>query len=103
MDSEKQRLKVIRAQRDPITSCQTCKVCGRPTGFNWHVPDVIWEEIVPKKYGEHMVCLVCFDQFAYERGVDYAPYLSDFVFAGDQASFIFDVAKAISIFGLAED
>ena len=30
---------------------QTCKVCGRPDKFNFHVPDAVWEWIVPEGIG----------------------------------------------------
>lgn len=65
---------------------QRCKVCGRRDKFNFHVPDKIWESIVPKKLQNRVICLACFDRFAKERGVDYAPYLSGLCFAGDQTS-----------------
>lgn len=75
---------------------QTCKVCLRPDKFNFHVPDEIWEEVVPLEYQNHVVCLACFDDLAMARRVDYATHLAmSLWFAGDAATFEFRVTSAI--------
>jgi len=74
---------------------QTCKVCGRPDKFDFHVPDEVWVAVVPEEYRNRVVCLGCFDEFAQERRVDYATRLSVLWFAGRAATFRFDVARAI--------
>lgn len=66
---------------------QTCKVCKRPDGFNFHVPNKIWNEVVPLKYVNLVVCLYCFDRFAQRLNFDYTPYLSNILFVGEQANF----------------
>ena len=74
---------------------QTCKVCGRRDYFDFHVPDEMWKTIVPPEYQNRVVCLACFDRFAYDRKVDYGSQLRQLYFAGDQASFTFDVVNVV--------
>lgn len=78
---------------------QTCKVCGRWDKFDFTVPDDIWEAVVPPPFRNRVVCLSCFDDFAYEKGIDYAHSLSALHFAGDKASFSFQVASAMNMRG----
>lgn len=72
---------------------QTCKVCGHPDKFNYNVPDIIWEAIVPYEFQNRVVCLACFDKFAYQKGINYACHLHTLYFAGDMASFRFVVCN----------
>ena len=75
---------------------QTCKVCGHRDKFDFHVPDDVWEAVVPPKYRNRVVCLSCFDNFALARQVNYAPHLAiSLWFAGDAATFEFRVHTAI--------
>ena len=74
---------------------QTCKVCGEPDKFDFHVPDDVWAAIVPPPYVNRVVCLYCFDEFALDRGVAYASALGDLYFAGTKATFRFRVASAV--------
>lgn len=74
---------------------QTCKVCHRPDKFDFHVPDEIWEAIVPPPYTNRIVCLYCFDDFASLRGVVYAEYVRTLYFAGEQSTFEFTATSAI--------
>jgi len=74
---------------------QTCKVCGHADKFNFHVPDEVWQAIVPEEYQDRVVCLACFDEFAYRRGVPYAHALRSLYFAGDQATYEFRPAVAL--------
>jgi len=68
-----------------------CKVCGRYDKFDFHLPDEIWRAAVPEEFVNRVVCLSCFDEFARQKGVDYAPYLHTLYFAGDRAAFTFSV------------
>lgn len=68
---------------------QTCKICGRPDKFDFHVSEKIWEAVVPPEFQTRVVCLYCFDDLAYERGVDYAPAVTKLYFAGDRACLLF--------------
>ena len=83
------RTPILDAQR------QRCKVCGRFNKFDFHVPDEIWEEVVPERFVNRVVCLACFDEFARCKGVDYAQHLETLDFAGDRASFEFRVVSAV--------
>ena len=62
---------------------QTCKACGRPDKFNFHVADDQWERIVPSELRTRVVCLPCFDDFAAKREERYS--LDSLYFVGDQA------------------
>ena len=64
---------------------QTCRLCGRPDKFNFHVPDSIWQAAVPLPFADGVVCLFCFDALAEARCVEYGHSLEDLWFAGDQA------------------
>ena len=66
-----------------------CKVCGRRDKFDFHVPDEVWRGVVPAVFGNHVVCLSCFDDFARQRGYDYSGDIDLFVFSGDAASMSF--------------
>jgi len=72
---------------------QTCKACGAPDKFNFHVPNAIWRSVVPKELQNHVVCLGCFDDFANDKDVDYATSLTMMFFTGDQATLTLSVSK----------
>ena len=80
--------------RDCVAQKQKCKVCGQADGLNFKVRDDIWALVVPKRWQNRVVCLRCFDQFAYRKGVDYVPFLTDLCFAGTQASFELSVVNS---------
>lgn len=68
---------------------QTCKVCGRPDKFDFHVPNRIWAAVVPPKFRKLVVCLACFDDFASVKGIDYSQGIEVLYFAGEQIAFEF--------------
>ncbi len=78
---------------------QTCKVCGRAEKFDFSVSDDLWRAVVPEPYVNRVVCLACFDEFAWQRQIDYAPYLRTLYFAGDRASFKFRAVSAKAVDG----
>ena len=75
-------------------SQQSCKVCGRADCFNFHMPDWLWQKVVPERYQNTVVCLCCFDRFAAKKDVDYADYLKRLYFAGQEVCLEFRVASA---------
>jgi hypothetical protein len=77
-----------------ISQRQNCKVCGYADKFDYHVPDAVWKEIVPEAFHNKVVCLGCFDKFAFEKDVDYAEALDVLYFAGDRAVFKFEAVLA---------
>jgi hypothetical protein len=77
---------------------QTCKVCGRPDKFNFHVPDDIWEMVAGTEFNNRVVCLNCFDELAKEKGIKYADSLQEVYFAGSQATFVFRVVSSVDSF-----
>jgi len=76
---------------------QKCKACGCPDKFDFHVPDATWEKVVPPRYRNKVVCLGCFDKFAFEKQVDYSDSLEVLYFAGDRAVFKFAAVSAEAI------
>ena len=56
---------------------QTCKVCGAPDKLNFCVPDAMWAAVVPPPCLNGVVCLYCFDEFAADRGIDYAAAVTE--------------------------
>jgi hypothetical protein len=76
---------------------QKCKVCGCPDKFDFHVPDAVWEKVVPTRCRNKVVCLGCFDKFAFEKRVDYSDSLEALYFAGDRAIFKFAPVSAETI------
>lgn len=76
---------------------QTCKVCKRKDKFDFHVPDEIWEAIVPPIFRGLVVCLECFDAFAADKNIDYARHLKVLYFTGDKAAIEFKAKLAIDI------
>lgn len=72
---------------------QRCKVCGCRDKFDFNVPDELWEQVVPKKFQNRVVCLACFDDFAKKKGVDYSTAIKQLCFAGKQAVFLFNVKE----------
>jgi len=76
---------------------QKCKACGCADKFDFHVPDATWNEVVPEDFRNKVVCLGCFDKFAFERQIDYAASLDVLYFAGDRAVFKFETVSAEKI------
>ena len=80
-----------------------CGACGRPDQFQYRVPDEIWERVVPRTLKNRTVCLVCFDDFAAMRRINYATRLKmSLRFAGDAAILDFEVRRAVpSVFSIS--
>jgi len=76
---------------------QRCKVCWHADKFDFHVPDEVWGAVVPQALQTKPLCLACFDDFARDRGVEYAPGLVRLFFVGDRASFEFQVVSAVNV------
>jgi len=76
---------------------QTCKACGRPDKFDFTVPDDVWAAVVPAFLRNRVVCLTCFDDFARAAAVDYSGAIRTLYFAGDRASFTFEVRSAVTV------
>jgi hypothetical protein len=76
---------------------QTCKACGAPDKFDFTVSNDVWRAVVPSPYRNGVVCLYCFDEFAVERGVDYATAVTELWFAGCKAVLAFTTKTAINV------
>ena len=76
---------------------QTCKACGRLTKFDFDVPDDVWAAVVPADLRNRVLYLYCFDAFASDVSVRYADKLRALYFAGDAASFEFQVTSAVDV------
>jgi hypothetical protein len=75
----------------------TCSVCGCQDNFDYNVPDDLWKKVVVSEHQESVVCLKCFDNFAFEKGIDYAGSIENLYFAGDKAVFKFRPVAARDI------
>lgn len=83
------RISDVKPVRRDGAQRQKCKVCGCQDKFDFHVLDSTWKKVVPLRYRNKVVCLACFDEFAFLRGVDYSRALESLYFAGDGAVFRF--------------
>ena len=64
-------------------------VCWSVDGFNFNVPDSIWEAVVSPELRDHVVCLRCFDDLAMAAGIDYQDHLEpELYFAGDRVALV---------------
>lgn len=63
-------------------------------GLDFHVADKIWAEIVPKRFRNLVVCLACFDRFAWKKKIDYRRNLRFLLFVGDQTCLKFRVVRS---------
>ena len=48
---------------------ETCRRCWRASPVGFYVPDAIWLAAVPDAFRTAVLCIMCFDEFATERGV----------------------------------
>ena len=87
----------IPVPADDPSRRQTCKVCGKADKFDFHVPNKIWNKVVPRRFRTRVVCLSCFDEFARQRNVDYAAAVDKLYFADDKATFTFQVVRAAEL------
>jgi hypothetical protein len=74
---------------------QTCRRCGAVDCFNFHVPDEVWKAVAGPEWTnevfDSVLCLACFDDLAFERGVNYAHVITHVVFAGRQVCIGFTI------------
>ena len=81
---------------------QTCKMCGQPEKFDFHVPDEVWRSVVPPEYQTLAVCLYCFDEEAAAKGVDFTAALTELCFAGRAVSLGFKITRAVGVVDQAQ-
>jgi hypothetical protein len=77
-----------------IDTYPICRGCGCSDKFDFNVPDEVWKRVVPLEYQKGVVCLECFDEFAFEKGVEYSTSIGTLYFAGNQAVFEFQTVSA---------
>ena len=75
---------------------QKCCVCKCEDKFNFSVSDELWRQVVPREFGDKVVCLQCFDELAKKRNIDYSDSIETLYFAGNQASFKFQTVSSQS-------
>lgn len=49
-----------------------CYRCHRYSPFHFHVPDHIWEKVVPERWRNDILCLDCFARMGDERLVEWS-------------------------------
>ena len=75
---------------------QICKVCNHRDKFNFTVPDYIWNMVVPKEYQNRVVCLSCFDDFAYKKNINIKNSLiGKLYFVGDMTTYTFNILSSL--------
>jgi hypothetical protein len=75
----------------------TCKACGCSDKFDFNVPDELWKKVVPIEHRNQVICLDCFDNFAFKKGIDYSDSIETIYFAGNQATFEFQTVVAQAV------
>ena len=85
------RVRPLPRLRDPQQ--QTCKMCGQPEKFDFHVPDDVWRAVVPEAFQHYAICLYCFDEEAAANGIQFAADLQYVCFTGRAASVEFNVSR----------
>ena len=74
-----------------------CRACECSDKFDFNVPDEMWKQVVPCEYQNGVICLECFDEFAFDKGIDYSHSIGTLYFAGHQAALEFrKVAESAS-------
>ena len=53
--------------RSACVSREICKICYHVNAVGFHVPDRIWEAIIPRKFQRGVVCLSCFTRLGDEK------------------------------------
>jgi len=79
---------------DGKSSQQTCRSCHCIDKYNFHVPDHLWQRVVPTNLRHSVVCLECFDRFASEKNIQYAHFLDVVYFAGEKAQMALKVVDS---------
>jgi hypothetical protein len=91
------RSKRSKRKRSRATVQPVCSVCECPDNSNYNVPDELWKKVIVSEHRQSVVCLKCFDSFAFEKGIDYADSIESLYFAGDKAVFKFRSVAARDI------
>lgn len=50
---------------------EICKCCGTINAVGFHVPQQVWDESVPERWRNDVLCLNCFTRFADEAAVEW--------------------------------
>lgn len=53
-------------------SREVCKICHRENPIGFHVPNMTWSRIVPKRLRTKVICIGCFIMLAEARKTDWA-------------------------------
>lgn len=64
---------------------EICKRCGRENPLGFYVPDHVWAAAVPTRYRNRVLCILCFDELATERGVDWSADIEFYPVSGMRA------------------
>lgn len=61
---------------------ERCKSCGRFNPLGFHVPNEVWAQAIPEDFQNRVLCIVCFDYFATENGVQWDDCVEFFPVSG---------------------
>ena len=71
----------------------TCKHCGKYTELDFDLPNDVWLSVVPEKYRTLVLCLTCFDGFAFEKNIQYVRHIRKLYFSGTMAAADFSLCQ----------
>lgn len=78
---------------DRIRSWQgeVCKHCGQPNHIGYTINDDIWKEALPEELYDSVVCLGCFDWFAWKKGIkNYISFIRLLYYTGRNDTAVFE-------------
>ena len=61
-----------------MMSREICKICYHVNAVGFHVPDCVWEAIVPEFAQNGVVCLTCFTRLGDEKGINWSDNIAFF-------------------------
>lgn len=50
---------------------EICKNCGKVSPLGFTVPDSTWKYVVPTRYHDSNLCIMCFAMYGDEKGTDW--------------------------------
>lgn len=63
-----------------VATREICKRCWRFNPMGFHIDDGVWNHVVPPEFRNRVLCLMCFDYFATEHGIDWTKHISKDVY-----------------------
>lgn len=55
----------------------SCDICGGANRIDIEVPRGVWDGVMPPDFDGSDVCLACFDEISYQKGINYVQDVAD--------------------------